>query len=224
MTDDPGVTPGRDADSLKARYNSGESLRTIAAATGIPLKTVHRLLSAADTRFRSPGGRTGPLPRRRLEGDDLAQAAAAYLDENEPASLDDLSRRYGASPETIARRLRGAGVPIRPRGRSLAAGPGGPEDGNLPPGPALAVAYARAGSLRSLAAQLRAREGLVRDALAEAGVPVGSLRSVPRALRPEVARLAAGGADPALIAGRTGLPPVALERLGPRPRSVSPAA
>lgn len=228
MNDDPGTVCERDPAALKARYDAGESLRVISAATGIPLKTVHRRLAAAGTRFRSPGGLPGPRPRRALDDTRLAEAAAAYTDEKNPASLDDLAGRYGRSPETIARGLRGIGVTIRPRGRSLACGPDRPGTGSgrpLPPGPELAVAYARAGSLRALAVRLDAREPLVRGGLAEAGVPVGSLRSVPRLLREDVARLAAGGAGPDLIAKRTGLSPGTLGRLGlPCSRSVSPAA
>jgi predicted transcriptional regulator len=50
----------RDAltQSLRARYESGESIRSIAESTGRSYGFVHRLLSESGTSLRSRGGAT----------------------------------------------------------------------------------------------------------------------------------------------------------------------
>jgi len=107
---------------LRAMYEGppGLSVRQVAAATGIPVKTVHRRLRAAGTSFRRPGGRKSARRPAPLPPDGIAAIAAAY---DSGASLDDLGRRYDRSGDAIARALRGAGRTLRPRGRTLAAGP-----------------------------------------------------------------------------------------------------
>jgi hypothetical protein len=236
-------------------YDADFSVRAIARATGIPAKTVHRRLGQAGTVFRSPGGQAGTAAERLpLSAADTEAMAAAYRAGD--VSLDDLGRTYERSADCIARLLRDAGVGIRPRGRTLAAGtspaipadvtslhrqglrpadiaaltPGAsaqtiarelrragltPHRGRpIPAGEDLACAYADAGSLRALAAVLHADEERLRGALAEAGVPAGSLRKVPVELRPEAARLAAAGTPPRQISELTGLPAEATARLG----------
>lgn len=46
------------ADELKRRYDSGESIRMLAAATGRSYGFVHRLLSEAGVELRGRGGAT----------------------------------------------------------------------------------------------------------------------------------------------------------------------
>ena len=260
----PSDGPIPDAGSLKARYDAGASVRGISRETGIAVKTVHRRLRAAGTVFRRPGCRGAAPARARPLGPAEEEAVkAAYL--RGGVSLDELGARYERSGDSIARLLRRLGVEVRPRGRTLAAGPapqaraavaemhrkgmrpadiaaripGGdageiarelrqagmaPHRGRaIPAGPALAAAYAKAGSVRALAARLHADEDRIKAALAEAGVPAGSLRGIPGPLRPEAARLAAAGTDPARIAQLTGLPAGLTARLGQAPRAAGSA-
>jgi hypothetical protein len=260
----PAGGSSQEATALKARYDAGASIRGISRATRIPAKTVHRRLREAGTRFRSPGGQAArarrPRPLSDAEEDDVK---AAY--QQGGVSLDDLGTRYERSGDSIARLLRRAGVEVRPRGRTVAAGPAPeirpgvaalhrqgmrpldiasrtpgataaeitrelrraglvPHRGRpIPAGPDLAVAYAESGSVRALAASLHADEERIRGALAEAGVPAGSLRRIPAHLRPAAARLAAGGTAPDRIAELTGLSPGTTERLGQAAQH-SPAA
>lgn len=125
----------------------------------------------------------------------------------------DIARQTGeGTAADIARQLRRAG--LTPHTRRP-----------LPPPGELAVAYARAGTLRALGRETRISEDRLKDALAAAGVPAGSLRHVPVAGRPEVARLAAAGATPAQIAGQTGINAAALQALRPPdPGRTQPAA
>lgn len=51
------------ASELKERYNSGESIRSLAAATGRSYGFVHRLLTEAGVSLRGRGGAT-----RRSQG------------------------------------------------------------------------------------------------------------------------------------------------------------
>jgi hypothetical protein len=260
----PADDPAPDASSLRARYEAGASIRGIARDTRIPAKTVHRRLRAAGTRFRHPGGQAaGPGRHRPLTPAETQAVKAAY--QQGGISLDDLGARYDRSGDSIARLLRRTGVSVRPRGRTLAAGPAPefrpdvavmhrqgmrpadiaartpgatasqiarelrraglvPHRGHpIPLGPDLAVAYAEAGSVRALAGSLHADEKRIRVALAEAGVPAGSLRRIPAPLRPATARLAADGTAPARIAELTGLPANSTARLG-RPVRNSPGA
>lgn len=46
------------AAELKARYDSGESIRSLAAATGRSYGFVHRMLSESGTTLRGRGGAT----------------------------------------------------------------------------------------------------------------------------------------------------------------------
>ena len=260
----PAGGPSPDAIALKARYDAGASIRGISRATRIPAKTVHRRLREAGTRFRRPGGQAARTRRPRPLTDAEIEAVKAAYQQGD-VSLDDLGTRYERSGDSIARLLRRAGAEVRPRGRTIAAGPAPeirpgvaalhrqgmrpadiaartpgataagitrelrgaglvPHRGRpIPAAPDLAVAYAEAGSVRALAASLHADEERIRGALAEAGVPAGSLRRIPAHLRPAAARLAAGGTAPARIAELTGLSPDATARLGQAARH-SPAA
>jgi hypothetical protein len=251
----PAAGPAPDASALRVMYEAGTSVRGIARATRIPVKTVHRRLRQAGTRFRRPGGQAAAAGRPRpLTPAETEAVKAAYLLGG--VSLDNLGARYRRSGDSIARLLRRAGVEVRPRGRTLAAGPAPvirpavagmhrqgmrprdiaartpgataveiarelrraglvPHRGcPVPLGPDLAVAYAETGSVRALAARLHADEERIRVALAETGVPAGSLRRIPAPLRPAAARLAADGTDPGRIAELTGLPAAATARLG----------
>jgi hypothetical protein len=112
---------------LRAMYEGppGQSIRDIARATGLKVKTVHRRLQAAGTTFRQPGGqKEASRPPVPLSAATIAAMAAAY-DAGE-ASLDDLGRQHDRSGDAIARALRQAGHSVRPRGRTLAAGPPAP--------------------------------------------------------------------------------------------------
>jgi len=241
------------ASDLRRRYDEGASVRAISRATGIPVKTVHRRLQEAGTRFRQPGGRRAAARPRALSPGEIADAASAYA--RDTLSLAELGARYGRSGDSMARLLRRAGANVRPRGRTRAtpppqvpAGlaelhrqglrpadiaartPGAsvadviralrsaglePHRGRpLPPARQLAVGYARAGSVRTLAGLLHVDEDRLRNALAAAGVPAGSLRRIPVQLRVRAATLAAAGAAPAQIARRTGLPAAATAGLG----------
>jgi lambda repressor-like predicted transcriptional regulator len=262
---DPGDGPAPDPSALRARYEAGESVRAISRAVGIPAKTAHRRLREAGTRFRRPGGQAAaPAQRPPLTDDDRAAIKAAYLKGG--VSLDDLGARYQRSGDTIGRILRSAGIEIRPRGRTIAAGPapqtrpgvaamhrqgmrpadiaaripgataasigrelrhGGltPHRGRaIPAGADLAAAYAEAGSVRALAARLHADEARIRGALAEIGVPAGSLRRIPVPLRPDAARLAVAGTAPDRIAQITGLPAAATAFLGKAAPSAAASA
>lgn len=95
------------------------SIRAVGAACSRPAKTVHRRLVAAEIPLRAPGGGG---PRRqpiRLSPAQERQIAEAYL--RDQVSLDSLGAAYQVSADTIARKLRAQGVPIRQRGRTLSA-------------------------------------------------------------------------------------------------------
>jgi hypothetical protein len=47
---------------LKAAYNSGVSIRTLAEGLSRSYGFVHRILTEAGTTLRSPGGSTNPRP------------------------------------------------------------------------------------------------------------------------------------------------------------------
>jgi transposase len=251
------MAPGPEEALMKRLYDQGASIRDIAAACGRSPKTVHRHLTAAGVTFRSPGGGSPRQRRRvRLTPAQEQQIQAAYR--AGAVSLDELGTAYGTSGDTIGRRLRRAGVPVRPRGQTIAAAPvpagkdvlrlhrqglpprdiaarlhRGTAAGiarelrragitphrrrPVPPPAELAVAYARAGSLRALSTTLRAGEDRLKTALEAAGVPAGSLRHVPPALRPEVARLAATGATRDQIAAQTGISADVIPQVG-KPR------
>jgi hypothetical protein len=201
--------------------------------------------------MRPPGGAAArQAPRARLTPAEQDAVKDTY-----PAggvSLHNLGTAYQVSGDTIGRVLRRAGIPVRPRGRTLAAAPAPASQDVLrlhgeglpprdiaarlqrgtpasqlrragvtphrrrprPPHAELAVTYARAGSLRALAKAIPVGEERLRAGLEEAGVPPGSLRHVPRGLRPEVARLAAAGTALGQISAQTGVSLDALKQIG----------
>jgi Helix-turn-helix domain len=116
MAPDPGDT------QLERLYRSGASIRETASACGRSPKTVHRRLTAAGVPMRPPGGAAArQAPRARL-----TPAQQDAVKDTYPAggvSLHDLGTAYQVSGDTIGRVLRRAGIPVRPRGRTLAAAP-----------------------------------------------------------------------------------------------------
>ena len=97
------------------------SIRAVAAACSRPAKTVHRRLVAAEIPRRAPGGGSQRRRTARLGPEQEQQMAEAYL--RDDVSLDSLGATYGVSADTVARKLRARGIPIRERGRTLAALP-----------------------------------------------------------------------------------------------------
>lgn len=216
---------------LDGLYRQGMSVRAIAAAEHLSAKTVHRRLTAAGVQLRPSGGRAGAKPPRPLAEQEIQAVAAEYL--TSAVSLEVLGARYERTGGAIARLLRGQGIEVRPRGRTLAAGPGPqipddllafheqglrpaeiaahaagaqpvqiaralrnagvtPHRGRpLPGGAELAAAYATAGSVRALARRLHADEQRIREALAAAGLPPGSLRRIQPGRRGKAAQCAA---------------------------------
>jgi hypothetical protein len=51
------------ATALKSRYDSGESIRALAAATGRSYGFVHRLLTETGVKLRGRGGATRPAEK-----------------------------------------------------------------------------------------------------------------------------------------------------------------
>jgi hypothetical protein len=197
------LTTAETAAAKAAYQQGGVSLDDLGARYQRSGDSMARLLRRAGAKIR-PRGRTiaaGVAPEIR--------PGVAALDRQGMRPADIAARTPGATAAGIARELRRAGrVPHRGR--------------PIPAGPDLAAAYAEAGSVRALAARLHADEERIRGALAEAGVPAGSLRRIPARLRPAAARLAADGTDPGRIAEITGLPADATARLG-RAAQGSPA-
>jgi hypothetical protein len=195
-TESPRPLTADDTAAIKAAYEErGISLDSLGARYQRSGGTIARILRRAGAEVR-PRGRAvtaSAAPQIR------AGVAAMHRAGMRPADI--AARTPGATTAGIARELRQAGLTPH-RGRLI------------PAGPDLAAAYAAAGSVRALAARLHAGEDRIRDALAEAGVPAGSLRRIPATLRPMAARLAAGGAAPAEIAEITGLPACTADRLG----------
>jgi len=115
------MAPDTDDARMQRLYRDGASIRDIAAACGRDPKTVHRRLAAAGVPRRRSGGSASQGPRTRLTPDQVSAIKAAYLAGG--VSLHDLGTAYRVSGDTIARKLRRAGVAVRPRGRTLAAAP-----------------------------------------------------------------------------------------------------
>ena len=97
------------------------SIRAVGAACSRPAKTVHRRLVAAEIPRRAPGGAGQRRRTTRLRPEQEQQMAEAYL--RDDVSLDSLGAAYGVSADTVARKLRARRIPIRQRGRTLAALP-----------------------------------------------------------------------------------------------------
>jgi hypothetical protein len=115
------VEPPPDDAQLARMYGAGASVRAIAASAGLAPKTIHRRLRASGVRLRPPGGGPRRAPRKPLDGLDVEAITSAY--QGSPVSLEALGAQYGRSGDAIARLLRRQGVPLRRRGRPLAAGP-----------------------------------------------------------------------------------------------------
>jgi hypothetical protein len=179
------LTPGQIAEAA-ATYTGGTvSLHDLGAAYGVSGDTMARKLRAAGAEIR---------PRGRTLAAAPAQASADVLRlHHQGLPPRDIAAQLGrGTAGCIARELRRAGLTPH-RGRPM-------------PAPVtLAVAYARAGSLRALQPTVRVDEVRLKAALSASGVPVGSLRRVPPPLRAEVARLAASGVSRGQISVRTGL-------------------
>lgn len=113
------MPPEADRASIPRLYLDGASIRAIAGACGRDPKTVHRRLAAAGVPRRRPGGSARTGPRAKITPEQVPAIAAAY--QAGKVSLADLGVTYKVSGDTIARKLRQAGVTIRPRGRNLTA-------------------------------------------------------------------------------------------------------
>src|SRR5215813_1317408 len=70
-----GVDRGKLATTLRKRYDSGESIRSLAASTGRSYGFVHRILTETGVRLRSRSGsnKTEPSRSRRGRADDADQ-------------------------------------------------------------------------------------------------------------------------------------------------------
>jgi hypothetical protein len=183
------------SDSRTARmaelYGAGKSIREVAVACAASPKTVHRRLTAANVPLRPPGGVKGrQAAREPLTAEEEQAAAATYRDDR--PSLHDLGAAYGVSGDTMGRRLRARGVPLRPRGRR-AESPPQPSadvlrlhDQGLPP--RAIAAQLRNADAAAIAEQLRAaghsphRGGHIPAGaeLAAAWAAAGSVRALAR--------------------------------------------
>ena len=93
-----------DVDDLINEYRAGKTINQLASCYG-----VHRTTIAAHLDHHH-------IPRHheraRWDDDTLREAAAQYAT---GLSLADVAAGYGIDPQTVANRLRRAGIPIRPR-------------------------------------------------------------------------------------------------------------
>jgi transposase len=196
-------------DPVVTAYTGGLSVRRAAAACGRSPSTAHRRIRAAQLTPHTAGeARDRRPPPAELTSGQLAVIKADYLAGR--ASLHDLGARYGLSGDTIGRKLRKAGVPIRPKGRTLAAARApkpAPRPAQrpraLPPAETLADGYAASGSLRALAQQYRASEPRLRAALEDAGISTARVHPLTAAQREQIGQLAAAGTSLAEICRRT---------------------
>ena len=91
-----------------SRYQAGETIDELAAAFDVSITPVRRALVEAGVPFRRRSWRPVPL---ELESEELV----ARYDAGESAA--SLARAAGVSVHTVHRRLREAGVTLRPKGR-----------------------------------------------------------------------------------------------------------
>jgi hypothetical protein len=218
---DPVETPPDDAQ-LARMYGDGSSVRAIAAVAGVAPKTIHRRLKASGVRLRPPGGGPRRAPRRPLDRLDVEAITSAY--QGSPVSLETLGAQYGRSGDAIARLLRRHGVPVRPRGRPLSAGPapGVPDDlisfheqglrpadiaARLPGADPARIARALRGAGR---APHRARPLPAASELAAAYAAAGSVRALARRLHADENRIRRALAAAGVPAGSLRLIPPEL--------------
>jgi DNA-binding IclR family transcriptional regulator len=96
----------REAAALAERYQSGETIRELVAATGRPYGTVRRLLREARVQFRAPGGarvRRVKAPRYVQIADEIAakiKIGVLRVDDMVP-SLAELARQHKVSLFTV---------------------------------------------------------------------------------------------------------------------------
>lgn len=89
-----GADRSRLAAEIKRRYDAGESIRIIAAATGRSYGFVHRLLTETGVNLRGRGGATRgrAVRRRRLSFAGIMRAEPDLAERSEDILRDELGR------------------------------------------------------------------------------------------------------------------------------------
>jgi len=103
-----------DVEAMAADYRAGATIAEVAERHGLSYATAHRRLHAAGVAIRPGGAQPGRPGGRGPARVDVAAAAADY---RAGASIAAIADRQGVSYWAVRRRLRAAGVALRPPGR-----------------------------------------------------------------------------------------------------------
>lgn len=185
------------ADGIADRYQAGSSTYELAELAGVSRQTVSRLLADRSTTRR------GRPPMHVIDERWLRHQ---YLDQR--LTIGQIASLVGCSAPTISRRLRDAGIPIRPAGSPS-------EVATLHPHPLAGASpllrrtvIGRYPIERARRFLIAARHNSIRAAAAETGTTQSTLSK-------QLARLSHDAGGPLLIAGARGRP-MTLTPLGAR--------
>lgn len=186
------------ADDLADRYQAGTSTYQLAELSGVSRQTVSRLL--AD---RSTSTRRGRPPMHVIDERWLRHQ---YLDQR--LTIGQIAALVGCTTPTISRRLRDAGIPIRPAGSAS-------EVATLHPHPLAGASPLLRRTLIGRYPIERARRFLIaarHHSIRVAATEIGTTQST---LSKQLARLSRDAGGPLLTAGARGRP-MTLTPLGAR--------
>lgn len=186
------------ADGIADRYQAGSSTYELAGLAGVSRQTVSRLL--AD---RSTSTRRGRPPMHVIDERWLRHQ---YLDQR--LTIGQIAALVGCTTPTISRRLRDAGVPIRPAGSAS-------EAATLHPHPLAGASPLLRRTIIGRYPIERARRFLIaarHTSIRAAATEIGTTQST---LSKQLARLSRDAGGPLLTAGARGRP-MTLTHLGAR--------
>lgn len=186
------------ADGMADRYQAGSSTYELAGLAGVSRQTVSRLLAE-----RSTSTRRGRPPMHVIDERWLRHQ---YLDQR--LTIGQIASLVGCTTPTISRRLRDAGVPIRPAGSAS-------EVATLHPHPLAGASPLLRRTLIGRHTIERARRFLVatrHNSIRAAAAEIGTTQST---LSKQLARLSRDAGGPLLTAGARGRP-MTLTPLGAR--------
>lgn len=186
------------ADGIADRYQAGSSTYELAELAGVSRQTVSRLL--AD---RSTTTRRGRPPLHMIDERWLRHQ---YLDQR--LTIGQIAALVGCTPPTISRRLRDAGVPIRPAGSTS-------QVATLHPHPLAGASPLLRRAVIGRYSIERARRFLIaarHSSIRAAATEIGTTQST---LSKQLARLSRDAGGPLLTAGARGRP-MTLTSLGAR--------
>ncbi|MFH8252893.1 TniQ family protein [Microbacterium sp. B2969] len=186
------------ADSITDRYRAGSSTYELAGLAGVSRQTVSRLL--AD---RSTPTRRGRPPMHVVDERWLRHQ---YLDQR--LTIGQIASLVGCTTPTISRRLRDAGIPIRPAGSAS-------EVATLHPHPLAGASPLLRRTVNGRYPIERARRFLIaarHNSIRAAATEIGTTQST---LSKQLARLSRDAGGPLLTAGARGRP-MTLTPLGAR--------